>query len=168
MIMAGFHTLAFSATTIMVIAAQGVSLDGQAAPAGAQPASIAVKIEMRYDHVSLGVSPGVILTIKNIGNHSAFAYHDYDFPYILHVAGKKGNLKVTPFQGEPEAPEVIMGPNETLAIAPGKSYVKEFALERFCHFTEPGKYTVYLEVLDESGQWLRTNTAQFEMQPRDQ
>ncbi len=49
-------------------------------------------------------------------------------------------------------------------ILPGRSADRTFLLSAFYDLGIPGKYTIYLEVREESGTWLRTNTATFEMQ----
>jgi hypothetical protein len=52
--------------------------------------------------------------------------------------------------------------------APGESAIKNFDLTVYYDLSVPGKYSVYLDVRDASGTWLRTNTLQFEVQPSSQ
>ena len=43
----------------------------------------------------------------------------------------------------------------------------KYDLSRFYDFKEPGKYTVYIEVLDpksDTGDWVRSPVATFELQ----
>jgi hypothetical protein len=49
-------------------------------------------------------------------------------------------------------------------LLPGWSTDRTFLLSAFYDLRIPGKYTVYVEVRDQSGTWLRSNRAAFEMQ----
>jgi hypothetical protein len=61
------------------------------------------------------------------------------------------------------------GPVAGIPIPPESSAQQTFELTRFYDLGVPGKYTVYMEVydqsgpLDGSGKWLRTNSVQFEI-----
>jgi hypothetical protein len=151
---------------IVVIASSCDFLHSQDSSASTQPASIAVSITMKQNPISLGQKPWVILTEKNISNNTT--YGDSSFPFRLHVEGEKGQPPMTYYhrqvRGEPGVPGLAGGGIEGLiGMAPGKSNVKEFDLTVYYDLKISGKYTVYLEVRDESGTWLRTNTVQFEI-----
>jgi hypothetical protein len=69
-----------------------------------------------------------------------------------------------------DGPDLVDGPVVCPDIAPSASDTRIFDLRRYYDLRTSGKYTVYMEILDQPegparpGVWLRTNTAQFEMQ----
>ncbi len=93
----------------------------------------------------------------------------------VHVEGENGESPTTPLQrqlthrlrrGEKE---LRSGGFEPLILA-GASSTRKYDLERFYDLSEPGKYSVYIEVLDavaskdNAGVWLRSNTVSFEIE----
>ena len=130
-----------------------------------------MSIALQKDKVPLGESPWAVLTVKNLTEQEI---EIRDYMWQLHVEGKKGELPRTP------ASEVITKRIEprvaTLrpvlyvpwAIAPGETSVHKYKLAHFFDLNDPGQYKVYMEVMDSSShKWLRTNTANFEMQRAD-
>jgi hypothetical protein len=138
-----------------------------------QSDSIAVNLTIEKEQVAIGQSPWAILTVKNLSNHE-IPIHDW--MCRVHVEGEKGEAPTTYVQraithtlrhGEAElrADEYVIW-----TISPGKSDVHKFKLDYLYDLGVPGKYTVYVEVVDPSTQrsstqkWLRTNSVQFAMQ----
>jgi hypothetical protein len=166
--MTKLHALALSLTTIVLIAASSISLNAQAASAARQPASIAVSIALEKDHVPVGKSPWLILTVKNLTGQDV-AIHG---PMVrIHVEGEKGERPTTQAQrtitGKLRPGEASLRTDEYVlwSIAPAASSSHKYELSYFYDLSAPGKHTVYVEVMDPlSEKWLRTNTAMFEIE----
>ena len=154
---------------MLIVSASATSLYGQAVSGVAKFTSISVNLAMQQDHVSAGQSPVAVLTMRNISEHVIEETGDLD-RYRVHVAGKNGEPPKTLWYrqvlGEPGIGglAVTVGPIPR-EIQPGQSEDRKFRLSAFYDLSQIGEYTVYLEVRDESGNWLRTNTATFEMEP---
>jgi hypothetical protein len=174
--MSWFRTLAISTTSIAVIAAQSIVLHAQAVSPPSQGPTIAVSLALEQGNVPVGQMPRAVLTIKNIGQEEK-CFRTASSLYRVHVEGKKGGPPETEFQrhlrGEfrpGEAPEPVEGPANCVIIPAGGSVFLTYDLAMFYDLSVPGIYGVYIDILDESkdkigsGVWLRTNTAQFEMQ----
>lgn len=123
---------------------------------------------MEKEDVPIGQSPWAILTVKNLTDREivlhASMYHR------LQVEGEKGEPPTTRVQrsitGKLKSGEAPVETNEYVvwSIAPAKSDTHKFELTYFYDLAEPGKYTIYLEVMAPSShKWLRTNAAYFEM-----
>jgi hypothetical protein len=176
--MTWYRTLALLATTIAVSAAQSMSLNAQAASPPRQVPSVAVSLAMEKDHVPVGQKPRVFLTFKN-SSHQEIGLSIASHLYRVHVDGAKGEAPETEWQRHHlhgvwrpgDGPELMEGPNYGIDIAPESSNSRVYDLTRFYDLSVPGKYTVYVEVYDQSGpqdgsgNWLRTNTVQFKMVP---
>jgi hypothetical protein len=174
--MSGFRNLALSVTGIAVFAALSITLHAQAAAPPSQGPSISVSLALAKDHVPTGESPQAVVTMKNISKETK-CFRTANSLYRIHVEGKNGGPPETELQRKRQA-EVRPGngsaPEEDstrcLNIAPGDWFHLTYDLGMYYDFREPGAYTVYLEILDESkdklgsGVWLRTNKAQFEVQ----
>lgn len=138
-----------------------------------QSDSIAVNLSIEKEQVAIGQSPWAILTVKNLSNHE-IPLHGW--MCRAHVEGEKGEPSTTYVQraithrlrpGEAD----LRGDEYFIPlISPGESYIQKYQLVYLYDLGVPGKYTVYVEVMDPSTQksstpkWLRTNTVQFTMQ----
>jgi hypothetical protein len=156
-------------STIIVVAANSIQVGAQSAAAASQSPSMGVSIALQRDQISIGQTPRVILTIKNLADHeiclSTSAHH-----YRIHVNGTGSEPPKTEMHRHREGdfrpgdkPDVMEGPVVCPEIAPSKSDTRIYDLQKFYDLSTPGKYTVYVEVRDESGVWLRSNTVRFEM-----
>jgi len=174
--MSGFRSLALSVTSIAAFAALSITLHAQAAAPPSQGPSISVSLALANDHVPAGESPQAVVTMKNTSKETK-CFHTADSLYRIHVEGKNGGPPETELQrkrqeqvrsGKASAPEEDS--TRCMNIAPGDWFHLTYDLGLLYDFREPGTYTVYLEILDESkdkpgsGVWLRTNTAQFEIE----
>jgi hypothetical protein len=177
--MTGFHTLAFFLVAIVAIAATDSSGYAQTSPAGIQPhlfngksTNIAVDLVLPKKQIPAGQTPWAFLTVKNLGGNVTIA-----FPQDrVHVEGETGEPPTTLYQRQvthklrPGERELRMGGFEP-EIWPTFSSDRKYDLSQYYDLSKPGKYTVYIEVLDVSasetkhgaGLWVRSKTAQFEM-----
>jgi len=156
------------ATVVLLMGAYSISLDAQDVPAASQSDSISVSIALENDHVPVGKSPLVFLTVKNLTDRDV-PLHTSVHMYRVHVQGPKGEPPTTLLQrrttGKLLPGESIgRGDEVVFPIPPGESKVKEFELAKYHGLNVLGTYAVYIEVYAESGKWLRTNTAKFELQ----
>ncbi len=166
--MTGIRGLVLTVTMIVVIATSCISLGAKVALPVSQSASIAVSVAMENNRLSVGQEVKAILTMNNIGSRVAIETGDTR-NYRLHVEGETGEPPKTLWHrrllGEPGLePLEETVPAFPRDILPGRSADRTFLLSAFYDLGIPGKYTIYLEVREESGAWLRTNTATFEMQ----
>ena len=173
--MTGFCTTVLYLVT-MIIGITNVPLHAQSAAPLSQAPSVAVSIALEKDHVLLGKKPRVVVTIKNISQQE-ICFSTSSSLYRVHVEGEGGEPPKTEMhrhsQGDfrpGDGPDLDEGPVVCSDIAPGASGRRIYDLATFYDLSVPGKYTVYLEIRDEPkgpagpGVWLRTNTAQFEVQ----
>ena len=174
------QTFTFQPAIIVVIAVSCVLLNGQDSSSGAKSDLIAVSIKMKQDSVPAGQHPWVLLTSKNISKQNLFPGLSSDSR--VHLKGVKGEPPLTyrhrQLRGEPGLPTLagggpgriplnIPGEKPYEGIPPGESDVEIIVLTELYDLI-PGQYTVYLEVQDKAGVWLRTNTVHFEIQPPTQ
>lgn len=137
------------------------------AQVSSQSNTLAVSISMQTTQVPIGQSPVVLLTIKNLTDNYASLPPDL---YRVHVVGKNGEPPTTLFQRQitqqlrPGETDILRG-GVTVDLPPSETKTDKFNLLYFYDLNVPGKYSVYLDVLDSSGKrkWLRTNTVQFVM-----
>jgi hypothetical protein len=166
----------FFVATLIVIAAKSISVDAQtttaAVPAAtSKSATISVSIAVPIEHIPLGQKPLVALTVKNLGSEE-IAYPRER----IYVEGPKGEPPTTHVQrsmtrrlnpGEAPIRETGYRP----PIAAGDSFTMKYDLSYFYDFKEPGKYTVYIEVVDmakhgtktDPAHWVRSPVATFEL-----
>lgn len=137
-------------------------------PMPGHPASIAVSMTMDKDHVRVGQSPWAILTVKNLTDQ---VLEINDNTYRVYVEGDKGEPPTTLVQrmmtGRLRPGDVPLRADQqsVWTISPGESGIQRFQLDYLYDLSAPGRYSVYGEVKDwSSGEWTRTNTAEFEMQ----
>jgi hypothetical protein len=161
-------------SALLALAAASVSGFAQAPPITAPGASIAVRIAMEKDQVPLGQSPVVVLTIWNTSDHVVMWTGD---SWRLHVESKSGEPPKTmwyrQFLREPGLPALeVTLPSFTRPIYPpglaDNLIDEEFTLSDYYDLLSSGSYSAYLEVGDDSGKMLKTNTIQFEILPLKQ
>jgi hypothetical protein len=170
-------SLTFTARLVSIglISVCNIFLSARAASQTTPPEAdlIAVNLSIEKKQVAIGQSPWAILTVKNLSDHE-IPIHDR--MRRVHVEGEKGEAPTTYVQraithrlrpGEAD----IRGDEQFLwTISPGKSDINKYKLDYFYDLSAPGRYTVYVEVMDPSTQksstpnWLRTNTVEFTMQ----
>ena len=147
---------------------------------GAQPlraresVSTSVSIEPQNNRFAFGERPiTVIMTIKNNGQQGECFSTDPSL-YRIHVTNKGSEPPKTEFHRHRlgdfrpgDGPELMPGPVDCRPITPGSQDSRKYDLARFYDLSEPGDYSVYIEIYDPqgpqdgSGFWLRTNTAHF-------
>jgi hypothetical protein len=161
---------------IFAIAAAGNSGYAQTSPVGVRPhvfdsksAHIAVSIALPQKQIPAGQTPWAFLTVENLGGNVTIAFpQDH-----VHVEGEAGEPPTTLYQRQvtqtlrPGEPQLRMGGFEP-EIWPTFSSDRKYDLSQYYDLSKPGKYTVYIEVIDLSASkgyavWVRSKTAQFEM-----
>jgi hypothetical protein len=173
--------LALFLATLIVVAAESISVDAQTnkpavPPAASKSATMALSIAVPSAHIPLGQKPWVALTVKNLGKEEIAYPRERIYisgpsgeePPTTHVQ-RSATHRLNP--GEPEIPETGFRP----PIAAGASFTMKYDLSYFYDFKEPGKYTVYIEVFDrlsekpnaksDTENWLRSPVAIFELLP---
>ena len=144
-------------TTLIVIAAKGIAVDAQATKqavpsATSKSATLALSIAVPNEHIPLGQKPWVHLTVKNLGSEEIAYPHGR-----VYVEGPKGEPPTTLLQRQltnrlkPGEPGINLGgyrPPIAPAGRPGDTFIMKYDLAAYYDFKEPGKYTVYIEVLD--------------------
>ena len=178
--MARSNSNVLSLMALVAITASGHFCCAQASSAGDQPkvvenksAHIAVSIALLQKKIPAGQKPSVVLTVENLGGNVTIA-----FPKDrVQVEGEAGEPPTTLYQRQvtqtlrPGEPQLRMGGFEP-EIWPTFSSDRKYDLSLFYDLSKPGKYTVYIEVLDVSaaeskhgaGLWVRSKTVPFEIQ----
>jgi len=150
---------------LMMLAVEG-ALDAQTTIPARQTASISASLSLRVDKAPTGPKPWAIVTVKNLGNQDV-SLGTVMRDYRVHVEGDKGELPKTSYhrsvRGEFQPGDKYLadgGPVDS--VPPGGSNIHKFDLTYFYDLKAPGKYTVYIEVLDElTNIWVRTNIVKF-------
>lgn len=179
--MTKLRNAAVTVATLIVAAAMSIAVGAQTAP-GAKPtvtsksATIAVSIAVPIKHIPMGQKPWVSLTVRNLGNE------EIRYPWDrVHVEGPNGEPPTTLRQRQqtdrlrPGEPTLRMDDYGQNIIAPGDSFTMKYDLSALYDFKEPGKYTVYIEVVDslaagaktrtDNDYWVRSPVATFEVEP---
>ncbi len=166
--------------TLIVVAAKGISLDAQTTTetspsASSRSVAISLSIAVPIKQVPMGQKAWISLTVTNLGSET-IAYP----PERVYVEGSHGEPPTTRLQrasthrlrsGESE----IRPTGFQSFIAPGSPLTIKYDLSAYYEFKEPGKYSVYIEVLDRSAAnaktktdtdyWVRSPVATFEVLP---
>ena len=176
--MTAFRRLTLSVATFVAITASFFFLNAQPVPATKQSDPISVHIELQKNRFAVGEKPIlVVMAIKNISQHEVCFSTDHSL-YRIHVATKDNEPPKTGFhrhlRGEfrpGDGPVLMPGPVDCRPIASGALDSQKYDLAAYYDLTVPGKYSVHIEIYDPygpddgSGHWLRTNTANFEIEP---
>jgi hypothetical protein len=157
-------------TIIILFALVTLVAYGHAGSAAKPSTTIALIIALPEEHILIGQIPWVHLTVKNLTNE------DISYPEDrVQVMGEKGEPPTTLRQRQltnrrqPSEPSILGGGFEP-TIEPGGSFTRRYDLSQLYDLSKPGKYTVYIEVLDEfnsrrgKGGWVRSPIATFEIQ----
>jgi hypothetical protein len=168
---------ALTVTAITLIAANCTTLVAQAPQPASKSRTVGLTIELEKAQYDIGEKPWVILTMKNTSRQQYCLSTSPDL-FRIHVEGENGEPPQTDWHRHlhgdvrpgdlPDPPET---PPTCRPIVPKSSDFEGFNLLMYYKLTKPGKYSVYLEVLDPSGPqdasglWLRTNTVPFEILP---
>jgi hypothetical protein len=144
-------------------------LRAQTESSRSQSSTLAVSVALEKEKVPAGEAPRAVLTIKNLSDHSVSMRTDM-LNYRVRVEGQAGEMPTTLYHRQVSGRMLpgerpLAGGGVVLGIAPGDSDTRSFDLTRYYDLKVPGRYSVRIDVLDEaSGEWLRTNTAQFEVE----
>ena len=124
---------------------------------------IAVRLSVASEHPKDPSEAKAVLTIMNVGHGNVVETSD-NAVYRLHLDGPKGEPLKTPWYSKLLAGELptTLG-TVTRDVAPGSSVTRTFILSACYDLTTPGTYTVYVDVHDISGSWVKTNKATFEI-----
>lgn len=165
--------------TLIVIAARTISINAQTTTsavrsATSKTATMELSIAVPIGHIPLGQKPWVHLTVKNLGNKEIGYPSDR-----VYVEGPNGEPPTTLRQRQltdrlrPGEPTLRADDYGARPIAPGDSFTAKYDLSALYDFKEPGKYTVYIEVVDslsekpnaksDTDNRLRSPVATFEM-----
>jgi hypothetical protein len=171
-------TLALSIGMAAIIAANGAARKGQATSPGGQSVSVTVSLTLENEHVQAGEGTVAVFTLKNIGDRSVSFSTASDL-YRVHVSGTDHDPAEAEYQRHRhgdyrpgDGPYLVDGPVVATELKPGESVSRKLNLKMFYDLSKPGKYSVYMEIydpsgpIDQSGLWLRTNTAQFEVESK--
>ena len=172
-----FYDVVLYLATIVAVASTSISLDAQAAQAPTstevsitKSANISLSISLPKDHIPVGQKAWAFLAVNNLGNV------EISFPTDrVHVEGEKGEPSTTLFQRQlthrlrPGEEELRAGGYEP-GIEPGDSSTRKYDLSQLYDLSKPGKYTIYIEVLDQAASkhhavWVRSPMASFEITP---
>jgi hypothetical protein len=176
-----FLSVVLSLIALVVIGTESNRADAQDSRATASPivhvgqsATMAVSIVLPKEQVPAGQPILAQLTVKNLASQTISFPHDR-----VHVEIKGGEAPTKLRQRQltqtlrPGEPQLRSGGFEP-EIEPGNSSLREYDLSQLYDLSKPGTYSVYIEVLDVSaskhnaGVWVRSNTAQFEIQAAGQ
>jgi hypothetical protein len=170
-------------TTFIVVAARSICMDAQTATGGvpsatSKSATISLSIAVPVEHIPFGKKPWVHLTVTNLSSQEIAYPRDR-----VHVEGPDGEPPTTHIQraitnrlnpGEQGILPTGFRPRIAPGDWPGASFTMKYDLSAFYEFKQPGKYTVYIEVLDtlatragtktETDCWVRSPVATFELQ----
>ena len=182
--MIGFQNTVLGLTAIVVLAGWCASMDAQAASKATQPQSIIASLAFEKDRVPVGERPRGLVTVKNIGDLVVCVFNGSS-TYRFHIEGIDGEPPMTEYNRHlhgdfrpGDGPALMDGPVVCTEIAPpmagfpGMSKLFKFDLATYYDLSAPGKYAVYIEIYDPlgprdgSGIWVRSNTAQFEVEAK--
>lgn len=143
--------------------------DGQQVIPAHKSNTLYLTVAMEKQTLPVGQPPRVVLTIKNLTDHSIPVPGDGCGAYTrVWVQGERGEPPTTLRErhdtgrlppGEADLPCTL---NASEPLVPGESTTRTFMLEYLYDLRVPGKYTAYLEVPSPEG-WLRTDTVTFQI-----
>ncbi|MGA7860108.1 MAG: hypothetical protein WCA11_19380 [Terracidiphilus sp.] len=175
-----FRTLALAVTMIVVNGSGSVALYAQAATPPIQTPSMTITLSLEKTHFLAGEKPHATVHMKNISDHEV-DFSTSSALFRVHIEGKDGGPTETEWQRHRhgdfrpgDGPELMDGPVISRPIEPGATDYQTYDLTMFYDLSVPGKYIVSIEIYDpsgpqdESGLWLRTNSAKFEMEAKAQ
>ena len=173
------RSFAVSVATLIVATAMSIAVRAQT---GAKPtvtsqsATISLSIAVPIKQIPIGQKPWVYVTVKNLGKEEINYPRDR-----VYVEGPNGEPPTTLRQRQltdrlkPGEPTLRMDDYGATPIAPGESFTAKYDLSALYDFKEPGKYTVYVEVVDSLAAKAKTKTdndyrmrspvATFEVEP---
>ena len=136
---------------------------------------LAVSATVKQENVPVGQTPEVVVLIENRSN-LRLCLSTSSLHYSVHVDGEKVQPQETEQQrhrhGEfrpGDHSDLMDGPVVCRDTSPGIPWRRIFDLSQFYDMSQPGRYTAYVDVLDEytkraeGGTWLRTNRVHFEI-----
>jgi hypothetical protein len=171
-----------SAVTVATLIATATMSIAVGAQTGANPTvtsqstTISLSIAVPIKHIRMGQRPWVSLTVTNLGKE------EIRYPWDrVYVEGPNGEPPTTLRQRQvtdrlrPGEPPIRIDDYGGTSIASGASFTMKYDLSALYDFKDPGKYTVYIEVVDslaakaktrtDSNYWVRSLVATFEVEP---
>ncbi|WP_263416481.1 hypothetical protein [Terriglobus albidus] len=144
-----------------------------------QPDSVSIHLSLEKSSYVIGETPIAVMTIKNISSKEVW-FSNASYHRRIHVRRKDSEAPKNevyrhmlgdfrPGDGPDLRSDTIARP-----IAPGTVATQKYDLTYFYDVSQPGDYSIYLEIYDPagpqdgSGHWLRTNTVNFEMKAPSQ
>jgi hypothetical protein len=187
--MTRFNTIVLSFMTIVAFAAARDSGYAQTSSAGVRPdvldsrsAHIAVSVALPRKQIPAKQKPWVVLTVENLGGNVTSAFPETR----VHVEGGAGEPPTTLYQRQithtlrPGERELMGGFQPSIGPALSEDGPKfaadmKYDLSLLYDLSKPGKYAVYIEVLDVSapetkhgaGLWVRSKAVPFEIQAQN-
>jgi hypothetical protein len=168
----------FAVAVSTMIAMTGSSVCLRAQADSAKAASISVNLKLEHEHLTVGEKPMVVVTIRNIGLQTVGLSTGSDL-FRVHVEGKDGEPAETEWQRHRhgdyrpgDGPPLMDGPVVSMELSPGQSVSRSYDLTAFYDLSALGRYSVWMEINDPAGPmgdsaiWVRTNTAQFEVEAK--
>jgi hypothetical protein len=170
--MSTLQRLSLCLVTVIVIAINGITVGAQTVQPTSKSDSITVSITIDKDHLPVGQSPWILLTMNNKTDHELVLHFE---TFRLHIEGGKGEAP-TKLRQRMSTGKLLPGEstlrgdeNVPMLISAGMSRTQKFNVKYFYDLSVPGTYTVYMDVKDPlSQEWLRTNTLNFEVQEASQ
>ncbi len=176
--MTATDTLTLSIGLATMIAANIAALDGHVTSPGGQSASVTVNLALENERVQAGEGTVVVFTIENLSDRS-ISFSTASDLYRVHVSGAGHDPPETEYQRHRrgdyrpgDGPYLVDGPVIASELKSGESVSRKVNLKLFYDLSKPGIYSVYMEIydpagpIDQSGLWLRTNTAHFEVESK--
>jgi len=170
------RVLAVIASVTIAFLGCSTYLVAQSAPAASQADSVSIHASLQKSSYAIGEKPIAVLTMENVSSEPVWFPNDLYWERV-HVTSKDGEPPKTELHRHllgdfrpGDGPMLDSGPVAGRSIAPGSLDSQKYDLTGFYDLSQPGDYSVYLEIYDPagpkdgSGRWLRTNTAHFIVQ----
>jgi hypothetical protein len=169
-------TMHLKQLAVLLLSTTIVSLASDApqtpAPAQTSQADFTLAISVKRPEYNAGAEVWVEIVKRNTSDHPVRVVRvtkqiaDADRFYRTYVRDEKGNLAPETKHGrwirtgrdDPGETTVYVWSGMPGTILPGASFRDEILLNRLYDISQPGKYTVQIEGLDESGRTAKSNT----------
>jgi hypothetical protein len=149
---------------MMMMLVAAVACSAQTAAETNKAALMGVTLRMQKKEFSSVKDAEALLYADNLSDHVLMMRFD---TFRIHLEGEKGEPERTEryhsLLGDPGYPPLMVTLNVSTAemVLPGQYYTQSFPLRSYFVSLPPGHYSMYMEVPDADGVWLRTNTEEF-------
>jgi|SRR5580698_1896038 hypothetical protein len=160
-----YSTFALCLISIIAITVACISSQAQTTSKSAGSPMFTVSIAVKQPEMSVGQATWVTIYVKLLADNAS-----YNDDFLPHVEGANGEPSKTIYhrqrRHEPGLPELSHDRMATFPheVKAGDTDIRKLDLTKYYDLGTPGKYSVYVEYLDESGKWQRTNIISFTLQ----